>query len=108
MEYNDIIQTVSIKNGFIMLSCYVQPKASKNAVAGVYDGMLKILLNAPPVDGMANKALIAFISKKLKLSKSKVSIVKGLTSRKKLLALAVNITEVEREKYISQVLEALK
>lgn len=67
------------------LSCYVQPKASRDSVVGVYDNMLKIALTAPPVDGEANKMLIKFIASQLKISKSACSIVRGDTSRRKVV-----------------------
>ena len=69
----------------LVLSVRVQPKASTNAVRGVHGDALKIALTAPPVEGAANKACIAFVAKKLGLSKSAVEIVSGRTSRNKRL-----------------------
>lgn len=68
-----------------MLSLYVQPRAGKNELAGMHDGALKLRLTTPPVDGRANKAVIAFLSKKLKISKSSVTLRAGLKSRRKQL-----------------------
>jgi hypothetical protein len=67
----------------LVLSVWVQPKASRNAIQGVHGEALKIALTAPPVDGAANKACIAFLAKKLGLAKSAVAIVSGQTSRNK-------------------------
>ena len=67
----------------LVLSVWVQPKASRNAIQGVHGEALKIALTAPPVDGAANKACIAFLAKKLGLAKSAVAIVSGQTSRSK-------------------------
>ena len=69
----------------LILSVRVQPKASRNAIQGAHGEALKISLTAPPVDGAANKACIAFVAKKLGLPKSAVSILSGQTSRNKRL-----------------------
>ena len=65
------------------INVYVQPRASKTAVAGMHDGCVKIRLAAPPVDGAANAALVEFVAEQLKISKSRVRIAAGLTSRRK-------------------------
>ena len=70
---------------YSQLSCYVQPKSSRNQVVGVYDNMLKIALTAPPVDGEANKMLVKFIASQLKISKSSCTLVQGETSRRKVV-----------------------
>jgi uncharacterized protein (TIGR00251 family) len=46
---------------------------------------LKIRLKAPPVDGEANAELIRFLSKHFKIPKSRISIIRGETSKKKLV-----------------------
>jgi hypothetical protein len=61
----------------------VAPKASKSEVAGVIEGVLKIRISAPPVDGAANKELVRFLSKQLGVSKSSVLIRSGLASKRK-------------------------
>ena len=56
------------KQGIIYLRLYIQPRASKNEIAGIYNGTaLKIRLTAPPVEGAANLACIEFIADILKL-----------------------------------------
>jgi len=65
----------------------VAPRASKCTLAGVYDGRLKVMLDAPPVDGRANEALIAFFANALGRPKRDVTIVRGLKGRQKTLAL---------------------
>lgn len=69
----------------IRVSVYVQPRASRTAVAGTHDGCLKILLAAPPVDGAANAALIELVADRLGIAKSRVRIVSGLNGRRKLV-----------------------
>lgn len=66
----------------------VIPRASKNEISAVMaDGTLKIKLTAPPVEGQANQALVEFLSETLGITKSKIEIVSGSTSRKKLIAI---------------------
>ena len=67
------------------ISIYVQPRASKTAVAGVHDGAVKIRLAAPPVEGAANAALVEFIAERLDIAKSRVRVVAGQSSRRKVL-----------------------
>jgi uncharacterized protein (TIGR00251 family) len=82
-------------NGSLLLSLYVQPRASRNELAGVYGDALKLRLTTPPVDGRANKAVIAFLAKLLKIPKSAISIRSGQQSRsKKLLLSGVGEQEV--------------
>ena len=73
----------------------VVPRASKCAIAGVHDGRIKVMLDAPPVDGKANEALVAFFSKLLGRPKRDVSILRGEKGRQKTIALrGVTIAEV--------------
>ncbi len=66
-----------------MLEVLVQPRASRTRVVGEHDGRLKIQLAAPPVDGEANAALIAFLADALSVRKQDVAIVRGETGRRK-------------------------
>ena len=68
----------------------VTPNARSNEMLGWEDDpvagkLLRVRLQAPPVDGKANKALVAFLAKELGVPKSKIRILKGETSRVKLL-----------------------
>jgi len=76
------------------LSVYIQPGAKKTETAGMHDGMIKIRISSPPVEGAANKALIKFISKKLKISKNSVKIASGEKSRNKILEIESDAEEV--------------
>ena len=64
------------------------PRASKNEIQGIYDGALKVRLTTPPVDGKANQALIKFLSKTLKISKTQIELMQGDTSRNKTIRLS--------------------
>ena len=67
------------------LSIRVQPRASRNEVAGWVGESLKIKLTAPPVEGEANDACLAFLSKLLDLAPSRLAIIQGQHSRTKLI-----------------------
>ena len=69
----------------IILPVLVQPKSARNEILGPVQGRLKIRLTAPPVEGEANKALIAFLAKRLKVAKSRINILKGQKNRRKML-----------------------
>ena len=65
----------------------VQPRASKNQVCGMLGDALKIKLTAPPVDSAANEALLRFIAEVLRCSPSAVRLVRGETSRNKVISI---------------------
>lgn len=69
----------------VRISVYVQPRASKTAIAGMHDGCIKIRLAAPPVDGAANAALIEFIAKRVGVARSRVRLVSGASARRKVI-----------------------
>jgi uncharacterized protein len=67
----------------VVLTLHIQPGAKRTEVAGIHGEALKIRLGAPPVDGKANEALIAYLADLLHLPKSRVLLESGLTSRSK-------------------------
>jgi len=69
------------------ISVRVHPNAARNEVTGVTEGIYQVKLSAPPVKGKANKALIAFLSQLLGVGKSRVDIIKGYTTRNKIVAI---------------------
>jgi len=72
----------------------VQPNASQNKVARYEDGVLHLRIAAPPVKGKANRELIKFLSDILGIAKGNITIEKGLTSRRKVVAIE-GITQEE-------------
>lgn len=77
-------------------SVHVVPRASKNEIAGQMGNAIKVRLTAPPVEGKANEALIAFLAEQLGVHKSQVEIVAGETSRNKVISvLGLSPAEVE-------------
>jgi len=73
------------RDGSWQLSVRVQPGASRTEVVGEYGDQLRIRLQAPPVDGKANAALVGFVADQLGLPRSAVSVVRGQSSRSKVL-----------------------
>ena len=71
--------------GGVTFAVRVVPRASRNEIVGVHGDALKVRLTAPPVEGRANEALIAFLAKRLGVRKSQVEIVAGATSRRKMI-----------------------
>jgi uncharacterized protein (TIGR00251 family) len=67
------------------VSVRVQPGARKDTVLGLHGGAVKIALSAPPVDGKANDALVAFVAEKVGLPRARVSLLSGMTNRNKVL-----------------------
>jgi uncharacterized protein len=67
--------------GAVSFSVRVQPRASKDEIAGVIEGALKIRLQAPAVENRANEALVEFLAHLLKTPKSAVRILGGERSR---------------------------
>ena len=80
-EFTDL--SVEQGDGWIVIDVRVQPRSSSNGVTGIMNGALKVRITAPPADGKANKALQAFLAKRLGIAKGDVEIVKGRSSRDK-------------------------
>lgn len=74
---------ISERNGAVVFSARVQPRASRDEIAGEMGGALKIRLQAPAVEDRANEALRELLASLLKTSKSAVRILSGERSRTK-------------------------
>ena len=70
------------------LEIRLQPGGGRDQVMGERDGAVLIRIAAPPVDGKANAALIAFVAKTLGVPKGSVAIIRGETSRNKVIRVA--------------------
>jgi uncharacterized protein (TIGR00251 family) len=73
------------KNGAVRVALRVTPRASRDAIVGVYDGALKVTITAPPVDGAANAAIVRLLARTLGVAKGAVRIVGGESGRRKLV-----------------------
>lgn len=80
----------------VVLTLHIQPGAKKTEVAGIHGEALKIRLAAPPVDGKANAALLAFVAERLALPKARVELVSGQTSRAKRVRVSACAPELAR------------
>ena len=69
-----------------LVTVHVVPRAKANQVCGYYGDAVRIRLRAPPVDGAANAALLAFLAKVLQVSEGQLALVSGFTSRRKVVA----------------------
>ena len=70
-------------DGSITLEIHVQPGAKRSEVAGVHGDALKVRVVAPPVEGKANAALIAFLAELFGVPKRNVVMIRGETGRRK-------------------------
>ncbi len=75
------------------VSVRVVPRSSKEGVAGFDGGVVRIRLNAPPVDGQANEALVRYLSKALGVPKNRIALVAGGKGRNK----TVRVDGITRE-----------
>lgn len=73
--------SVDEARGTVSFAVRVQPRASRDEIAGVIEGAIKIRLCAPAVENRANEALVKFVAALLKTSKSAVRIRSGEQSR---------------------------
>ena len=83
----------------VVLLIYVQPRASHNRLVGVQREALKVALTAPPVEGAANMALLAFLATLLHVPRSALSLLSGAKSREK----RVLIHTVDSQSIVRQV-----
>jgi len=78
---------VSISGNEVKISLRVYPNASRNEVVGFTNGILRVKVSAPPIKGKANRELITFLSRLLGVDKSSINIIKGHTTRNKVVAI---------------------
>jgi uncharacterized protein len=88
--------------GGVTIEILVQPRASRTRIVGEHDGRLKVQLAAPPVDGEANDALVAFLASTLGVRRSDVSIERGDTGRRKTLRISGATASAVRTALLSQ------
>jgi uncharacterized protein (TIGR00251 family) len=79
------------KTGACLLTVHVTPNAPKTKADGLYgepgQEALRVRLQAMPVDGQANEALVKWLSKELGVAQRDITLVRGQTSRRKQLRL---------------------
>jgi uncharacterized protein (TIGR00251 family) len=73
----------------VLLLLSVMPNAKRTQVDGLHDGALRVRLAAPPIEGRANEALVAWLAKSLGVARRDVELLRGEASRRKQVAIAV-------------------
>lgn len=91
-----------------LLTVYVQPRSTRNRIIGLHGEALKISVAAPPVDGKANVAIIAFLAKVLKMAKTSIVMKSGHESRTKRFILMGIPAALAREMLAEAVRKGLK
>jgi uncharacterized protein (TIGR00251 family) len=72
----------------ITLKVKVEPRSSRKGISGLIGDSLKVKVHAPPVGGAANEELIEILSKEFGIKKSDIQIVRGNSSRDKIVEIA--------------------
>lgn len=69
----------------ITITVRVTPRSSRSEVVGMADGVLRVRLTSPPVDGAANEELVRVLAKAYHVPKSDIVIISGINARTKLV-----------------------
>lgn len=85
-----LVETIAVADAGdgCTLSVKVIPRSSRNQWVGFEQGELKVRIQAPPVEGAANEAILEFLGKCLKRPKGSLSIVSGQRSKHKRIKIA--------------------
>ncbi len=84
----------------LLIRIKIVPNSSKNDLI-IEDEFIKVKVTAQPIENKANKALVEFLSKKFKIPKTSIQIVKGDTSKEKTLLFSIN-DEEKKQNVISE------
>jgi uncharacterized protein (TIGR00251 family) len=74
---------VNEKDGAVTVDIAVKPRSSREGVGPIQGDRLCVAVNAPPVDGKANEAVVRVLAQTFKVARSAVAIVRGETGRRK-------------------------
>ena len=74
---------VEVRGVVVRVGVHVQPRAARSEIVGLHGAALKVRLQAPPVDGAANEALVKLLADRLGVPRRSVHVVAGATSRAK-------------------------
>ena len=87
-----------VQPGGVWLSIKLQPRASANEIGEALGNELRVKVMAPPVDSAANEALVRFLAEKLDCARNRVELVRGQTSRHKVIKLhGMTVEEVAKK-----------
>jgi len=84
-----------LRDNGVVLEVHVQPGARRTAIVGEHGGRLKVAVNAPPMDGRANTAVIELLSERLGLPQRSLALEAGAASREKRLFAATSLAPEE-------------
>lgn len=85
----------------VRIAVQIMPNAKKSEVIGVLEDVLKIRLQAQPIEGKANEALVRYLAALLRIPKGAVSITHGHTSKRKIIEVS---SSTVTEAYVRQIL----
>ena len=89
--------TLTRRDRGVRFSVHVQPRAACTEVRGVHNGALRVRVQAPPVDGAANAALVDLLADSLGVPRRSVRVVSGETARLKVVDIeGVDAAAIER------------
>lgn len=83
----------------VRIAVNITPNAAANTIMGWSDDILRIRVQAPPVDGKANKELLGFLRQATGLAKNKIRLLRGETSRQKWIA----FIDIERTELLRRI-----
>jgi len=101
MNLSELETAVEAASSGCRVRVFAQPRASRNALCGLRENEIKVALTAPPVEGEANKALCEFFSSLAGIPKRAATVVKGETSRHKVIGL----DGIDKEKLLNILME---
>jgi len=78
----------------VVLDLSVVPGAKRTEAVGLHDGALRLRLAAPPIEGRANEALVAWLADQLGVPRKAVELLRGASSRRKQVALPLDAAAV--------------
>jgi hypothetical protein len=82
-QEGDLISCLRDDGGAVVFDVRVTPRASASRLEGFSGGVLRVRVNAPPVDGKANRALLKYLGDVLTVPVNRLSILRGESSREK-------------------------
>jgi uncharacterized protein (TIGR00251 family) len=80
---------LSARGDAAVLRLAVVPNAKRTQVDGLHDGALRVRLAAPPIEGRANEALVAWLAKSLGVPRRDVALTQGASGRRKVVVIAM-------------------
>ena len=93
---------VEVRGGAVRVRVHVQPRATRSEIVGLHGAALKVRLQAPPVDGAANEALVTLLAERLGVARRAVRVVAGASSRAKTVEVEGTTEEAVRALAASQ------